>query len=59
MRIAAGDIELNQGDNVGQRWQRKHSIKQLIDLLDEEGLEYPQKAIVYGQLADWYAEEQD
>ncbi|KAL9634456.1 MAG: hypothetical protein Q9204_002999 [Flavoplaca sp. TL-2023a] len=44
----------NQGNDDDQRWERFQSLESLVELLEEEGLEYPDKATFYGYLADMY-----
>ncbi|KAI4178490.1 MAG: hypothetical protein LQ346_007428 [Caloplaca aetnensis] len=57
MRSAEEAIKNNQGNRVGQRRALAESLIQLICLLDQEQLVYPQKATLSGDLADLYYRE--
>ncbi|KAL8875205.1 MAG: hypothetical protein Q9198_006400 [Flavoplaca austrocitrina] len=46
----------NQGNDEDQRWERFQSLELLVELLEQEGLEYPDKATFYGYLADMYVD---
>ncbi|KAI4285113.1 MAG: hypothetical protein L6R38_000910 [Xanthoria sp. 2 TBL-2021] len=48
MDLTAGNAENSQG------WGREWNLLKLAELLEQEGLEYPHKATVYGLLADMY-----
>ncbi|KAL8653510.1 MAG: hypothetical protein Q9210_002058 [Variospora velana] len=57
MRTAEALRQANQGQHNGQRWNLRESILRLTQLLDQEGIVYPQKATLRGELADWYSRE--
>ncbi|KAL8996872.1 MAG: hypothetical protein Q9169_003724 [Polycauliona sp. 2 TL-2023] len=50
------DINDNTGTILGRSYQRQKGLESLAKLLEDEELEYPQKADVYGKLAEVYFE---
>ncbi|KAI4150468.1 MAG: hypothetical protein LQ341_001094 [Variospora aurantia] len=57
MRAAEALRQANQGQHNGQRWNLRESIVRLSELLDQEGIVYPQQATLSGELAEWYYRE--
>ncbi|KAL8977509.1 MAG: hypothetical protein Q9205_006700 [Flavoplaca limonia] len=57
MSFSAGRVANIQGHLPGQVWQRLDILQNLIRLVEQEGLVYPQKAMIFGQLAELYIDE--
>lgn len=57
MSFNAGRVANIQGHLPGQIWQRLEILQNLIRLVEQEGLVYPQKAMIFGQLAELYIDE--
>ncbi|KAL8925707.1 MAG: hypothetical protein Q9208_003390 [Pyrenodesmia sp. 3 TL-2023] len=54
MRKADKVIRESSGNTSKERWDRGYNLEQLVRLLKAEGIMYPQRATVFGNLADWY-----
>ncbi|KAL9033666.1 MAG: hypothetical protein Q9180_005826 [Flavoplaca navasiana] len=57
MSFNAGRVANIQGHLPGQIWQRLDILQNLIRLVEQERLVYPQKAMIFGQLAELYIDE--
>ncbi|KAI4231386.1 MAG: hypothetical protein LQ349_005645 [Xanthoria aureola] len=57
MDVTAGTIEDSRGNDPAAIWTRKRKLVELLELLKEEGLEYPQKAELNGELAQMYVDD--
>ncbi|KAL8895290.1 MAG: hypothetical protein Q9192_003730 [Flavoplaca navasiana] len=57
MSFSAGRVANMQGHLPGQIWQRLDILQNLVRLVEQEGLVYPQKAMIFGQLAELYIDE--